>query len=91
MTIDDGVEDLTDTINIIGLPKGIENSLAAPLGNISELINDVNTNNDDSACNKLDAFINQVNAQEGTQLTTAEANTLRSIANDIKAGIGCAE
>jgi len=89
VTIDGAVDDLADQINTIGLPKGIENSLAAPLGNIPDLINDVNTNNDTAACNKLDAFINEVNAKEGPQLTTVEADTLRSLANDIKAGIGC--
>jgi hypothetical protein len=49
----------------------------------------MNTNNDDAACGKLDAFINKVNAQEGSTLTTAESALLRDLAEDIKTSIGC--
>jgi len=71
------------------LPKGITQSLLAPLGSIANLLNDMNTNNDAGTCGKLDAFINNVNSLEGTNPTTDEVNSLRDLANRIKTSIGC--
>jgi len=85
----EGSQNLIDLINDIGTPTGTETSLAAPLGNASDLLNDVNTNNDAAACGKLDAFINHVNAEEGSTLTTAEADLLRGLAENVKTSIGC--
>jgi len=42
-----------------------------------------------TACSKLDAFINEVLAQSGTALSTAQANQLIIAANQVKASLGC--
>ncbi len=42
-----------------------------------------------SACSLLGAFINEVNAQAGSALTTDQANQLISLTNQIKAALGC--
>lgn len=89
LTAEQLVQAIKDAIMLIGLPKGMETSLLAPLGTIPDLLNDMNTNNDVAACGKLDAFINNVNSMEGKQLDGTEADTLRNIATDIKSFIGC--
>jgi hypothetical protein len=84
------IQNLINEIGDMGLPENVENSLTAPLHQSTNLLNDDNPNNDVAVCNKLDAFINEVNAKEGSgQLTPTQANDLRQAANDIKAEIGC--
>jgi len=86
----EGSQNLLDLINTIGAPTGIETSLVASLGNASDLLNDMSTNNDVAACGKLDAFINKVNVQEGiNNLSPEDADLLRGLAEDIKTSIGC--
>jgi hypothetical protein len=55
------------------------------LKQLSNILDDNNPNNDGSACGKLGALINQVNANErrGT-LTADQANDLRTQAEDIR-------
>jgi len=68
----------------------VANSLSAPLGQASALLNDNNPNNDIGACGKLNAFINQVNAKaQNGQLTATQATQLLLAANAIKASLGC--
>jgi hypothetical protein len=56
------------------------------LNEASDILNDDNPNNDGSACGKLGAFINQVNANErrGGTLTADQADDLRTQAEDIR-------
>ena len=42
-----------------------------------------------SACDSLQAFLNQVRAQNGKKLTSAQAEGLTDTANDIRALLGC--
>jgi hypothetical protein len=42
-----------------------------------------------AACGQIDAFINQVSAQAGKALTSAEAANLLAVAADIRAAAGC--
>lgn len=81
-------QNLIAAINSMGLPTGVANSLSAPLGQASALLNDNNPNNDSAACGKLNAFINQVNAKT-PPLTGAQATQLLQAANAIKASLGC--
>jgi len=77
------VQNLITIIGNMGLPGGVATSLNAPLSNI-------NTNNQAAACNKLNAFINQVNAKvQNGQLTSVQASQLLQAANAIKASLGC--
>src|SRR5262249_16715406 len=57
------------------------------LGNAVKLLSDSNPSNDNGACGKLGAFINQVNANHS--LTVEQKAQLVSAANAIKNSIGC--
>jgi hypothetical protein len=46
-------------------------------------LDDVNVNNDVAAINKLEAFINEVEAQSGDQIPVAEATALIATAQQI--------
>jgi hypothetical protein len=55
------------------------------LEEVSNILNDNNPNNDESACDELDGFINEVNAAESTgTLTADQADNLRTQAEDIR-------
>jgi hypothetical protein len=84
------VQNLTTAIANMGLPAGVANSLSAPLGQASTLLNDGNPSNDNAVCGKLDAFTNQVSTKLGNgQLTSAQAAQLLQAANAVKASLGC--
>jgi hypothetical protein len=60
------------------------------LEEVSNILNDNNPNNDESACDELGAFINEVNANERRDTLTADqANVLRPQAEDIRNMLGC--
>jgi hypothetical protein len=56
------------------------------LGNV---LRSLDRSRPDTACNQLGAFINQVQAQAGRQLTAAEAATLIRSATDVRGALGC--
>ncbi len=56
--------------------QGISNSLDAKLANAQGALNAMHVGDVITACNLLSAFINEVQAQSGTALTTAQANNL---------------
>lgn len=86
----EATHDLIADVGAMGLPDGLANSLVARLGQVAALLNDGNPNNDGAACEKLNAFINHVNAKEGSgDLTASQASDLRNAANDISVAIGC--
>ena len=73
------------------VPQDVKTNLIATLKEISNILNDNNPNNDDeSACGKLGALINQVDAAErrGT-LTADQADDLRTQAEDIRNVLNC--
>jgi hypothetical protein len=60
------------------------------LEEISSILNDNNPNNNESACDELDAFINQLNADERRRTLTADqVDDLRSQAEDIRNMLDC--
>jgi hypothetical protein len=78
-----GIQNLSTTIAGMGLSKGVENSLTAPLKNI-------NTNNLSATCGKLNAFVNQVNAKvRNGELTAAAASQLLQAVSAIMISLGC--
>ena len=86
ITPTEAIANLIDDINSLGLPIG----LTAPLQNVAEILDDNNPNNDAAACGNLQAFINQVNAQERRgELTAEEASELRQLAETSKSSLGC--
>jgi len=74
------VQDLINKVDGLGLPKGIEQALLAKLDTAEKkIIQEQYT----PARNTLNAFINQVNAQRGKTLTSAQANDLIATAQRI--------
>lgn len=80
-TPEEAIQNLLDLITGLGLPAKAEGSLTAPLSNI-------NTNNINASCGKLNAFINQVNAKT-PPLTAAQAAQLIQSAKSIKTSLEC--
>ncbi len=75
--------DLGDLVISLGLPNGLASSLTAKLDNADSVLADSNPNNDQAAVNELEAFINQLNALRGKQITAAEADALIAVAEQI--------
>jgi hypothetical protein len=69
------------------LQQGIENGLDAKLDAALQALEDANANNDASAVNKLQAFINEVEAQRGTKLEPWQADQLHADAEAIIAAL----
>jgi hypothetical protein len=79
------IQNLDDNV-----PQSVKTSLIALLEEISNILSDDNPNNDESACGRLDAFINQVNDNERHDTLTADqANVLRRQAQDIMNQFDC--
>ncbi len=77
---------LKDLVQSFNFPHGIENSLIAKLQNA---IASANAGDFASACNQLQAFVNQVIAQSGNQIPVQQANQLLTVANQLRASFGC--
>ncbi|MBI3290364.1 hypothetical protein HYZ78_03120 [Candidatus Microgenomates bacterium] len=77
------VEDLIDTVESFNLQQGINNSLDAKLDAALNALDDLNENNDQAAINSLQAFINAVEAQRGSQITNEQADELVNRAQEI--------
>jgi PKD domain len=69
-------QSLIALVESYNLKQGIENSLDAKLNAAVDALNDLNQHNNTAAVNALQAFMNAVNAQRGTQITDAQADTL---------------
>ena len=70
---EDAIIGLIDDIGEIGLHKGIENSLVKKLENA---LKSLEKGNDGAAINKLYAFINEVEAQNGKKIEAGNAESL---------------
>jgi len=65
------------------LQSGIENSLDAKLQSSLQALEDVNANNNGAAIQKLQSFINEVEAQSDGKLTAEQADELIAQAQQI--------
>jgi hypothetical protein len=77
-------------VNLIGLV----NSLPSPPGNsltnkLQNILADINAGNTAGACIKLASFINEVQAQSGKQISTADAAVLIQAAQTVRGALGC--
>ena len=94
VTVKGAAEQLTDiraAVQSLNLTQGIANSLDAKLANLEQAITSNRNGDRVSACNKLDAFVNEVNAQvQAGRLTSTQAAPLITAANRVKAVLGCA-
>ena len=83
LTASEGTLQLIAKVMVLNLQNGIENSLDAKLENALKALDDLNTNNDVSAINAIEAFINHVQAQSGDKIPVADADDLIDTANKI--------
>jgi hypothetical protein len=56
---------------------------------LQNVLTSIGSGNSDGACQQLDAFINQAQAQAGKKLTITQAEALIAAANSGKAALGC--
>jgi len=73
-------QQLIDKIVALELPVGIENSLVSKLENA---IDSIQKAQEKAAANKLEAFINEVEAQRGKKIPEADADALIALAQAI--------
>jgi hypothetical protein len=79
----DFVEDLSEAVEALDLPRGTANSLQAKLDAAKKKLTDDNQNNDVAAINALEAFINEVEAQRGKKIPETDADALIGLAQAI--------
>jgi len=77
---------LADYIATLNLKQGLTQSLTVKLRNAKR---DCERGHTNPACNKLGAFENEVSAQTGKGITTAQAGVLTGHVDGIKAVLGC--
>ncbi len=85
-SINELLQQLIDLVESFNLRHGIANSLKVKLVNALAAVQSGNTT---SACGKLDAFINEVQAQSGHAITPQQAAQLINLANLVRAGLSC--
>ncbi len=83
------LSDLTALVQSLNLQQGITNSLDAKLANAQAALAAARAGDLVSACSLLNAFINEVQAQNGNKITAAQVSKLIAAANQIKAVLGC--
>jgi beta-propeller repeat-containing protein len=86
---DELLNNLVSTVQSFNLQQGISNSLDVKLENAVDALNAMHAGDITTACNNISAFINDVQAQSGTALTTDQAAQLVALADQIKAALGC--
>ncbi len=80
------VNNLIAQVQRLGLPSGTANSLSVKLQGAASALD---RGNSEAACGNLGAFLNEVNAQTGRKLTSAQADVLTAEATRIRAVLGC--
>jgi hypothetical protein len=78
--------DLDAAVRALGLDKGIANSLLVKIQGASR---DLSGGQTASACGKLDAFVNEAQAQSGNKIPAVAATDLIAAAQQIRTGLGC--
>jgi hypothetical protein len=77
-------------VQSLNLQRGIANSLDAKLQNAQDALEAARAGSLASACNKLNAFANEVQAQAGNwTLAADQAELLLSATSQIRAALGC--
>jgi len=85
------LETLINDVVALNLNQGIENSLDAKLDAILRALEDMNQNNFAAACNALQAFIHEVQAQSGKKILQPNADALIDSALKITDLLDCNE
>jgi PKD repeat protein len=81
--VSNAITSLTDMVSTYNLKQGITNSLDSKIQNIIAAFSAANAGDRQDVKNKLQAFINSVEAQRGKELTNAQADALESLAGRI--------
>jgi hypothetical protein len=76
-------------VQTLNVSKGLSNSLDVKLQNALQALDDASAGNVTSACNRMRAFLNEVNAQSGKTLTESQAAQLAATAGLIRATLAC--
>ncbi|MBN8592930.1 MAG: hypothetical protein J0M33_14315 [Anaerolineae bacterium] len=82
---------IQNLINVTGsynLQQGINNSLDAKLQSAYDALNQANGGNVNAAINKLQAFINEVEAQRDNKITGSQADILIGLAQQVIVSLG---
>jgi hypothetical protein len=82
-TLEELFNDLLAAVESLNAQQGIQNSLDAKAQAARRALEDFNDNNNGSAVNRLEAFINEVEAQRGLLITSSEASALIGFAQEI--------
>lgn len=80
---------LVSFVQTLNLSSGIANSFDAKLQSVVAALDDVSAGNRVSACGKINAFLNEVRAQEGGKITSAEASQMQSMALQVAGALSC--
>jgi YVTN family beta-propeller protein len=84
------IQALTNYVNSQNLPIGVKNGLTGPLHQAITLLTDSNPSNDHTVCNKLNAFIGEVNYYlTHGQISQSLATQLIQAAQNIQMVLGC--
>jgi hypothetical protein len=75
-TIPEAVQILIEDIEEMNLQQGTENSIDAKLQNVQDSLEALNADNRNDAINKLDAFINAIEAQRDNKISSEQADYL---------------
>jgi hypothetical protein len=85
-----GIQQLIQLIQSMGLNHGTQASLIAPLNAAFSQLTNNNPNSVGTACNQLNAFVNHVNADgQNGQLSSKQAAQLIQSAHNIQTALGC--
>lgn len=83
------LDNLSNLVQSYNLQQGIENSLDVKLQNALKAWEALKAGDLEAACGLMEAFINEVTAQSGKALTTAQAADLIAAAEAVRAAMGC--
>ncbi|MBL3598593.1 MAG: LamG domain-containing protein [gamma proteobacterium endosymbiont of Lamellibrachia anaximandri] len=79
----DMLTEVVESIVTLNIQEGLANSLDAKLDAAIGALDDVNTDNDVSAVNRLYALISAIEAQRGKKITDTDADTLIAATNAV--------
>jgi DNA-binding beta-propeller fold protein YncE len=82
------IADLLDSLHELGLPRGIESSLARKLEGAQQ---DLEEGDVGDVCGKLRAVVNEVRAQAGKKISTEAAAEFIAEVKEVGGDLGCPE
>ena len=87
LTPTEAVQEIINVVMGLNAQAGIVNSLDKKLEAVQDALDNANGGNVAAAINKLEAFINEIEAQRGNQLSNEDADLLISMAQAVIAAL----